>query len=144
MNTKKTVFSRIAKGMTKKKVELSIVQDLITEFEPLEEASSLASYFAYEYGDQVIDAWDEFTRTWDIDNYIVNSSVMSLKEYADDYRSKLEELEQKANDLGLEPSDIYDDYEDAKAIVNNADSTYNDMVSKYREIISYIRIADFS
>ena len=144
MNTKKTVFSRIAKEMTKKKVELSIVRDLITEFEPLEEASSLASYLAYEYGDEIMDAFYEFRMKYDIDNYIVNSPVMSLKEYADNYRPLLEELEQKANDLGLDPIDIFDDYEDAKELVNNADGLYNDMLSKYREVISFVGIPDFS
>ena len=144
MNTKKTVFSKIAKGMPKKQVKLSIVQDLITEFDSLEEASSLASYLAYEWGDEIMEAFWDFRMKYNIDDFIVNSSVTSLKEYADDYRGKLEELEQKANDLGLNPSDIYDNYEEAKGIVDNADSTYNDMISKYREIISYISIPDFS
>jgi len=60
MNTKKTVFSKIAKGMPKKQVKLSIIRDLITEFESLEEASSLASYLAYEWGDEIMDAFYEF------------------------------------------------------------------------------------
>jgi hypothetical protein len=144
MNTKKTVFSRIAKAMPKKKVELSLVQDLITEFDSLEEASSLASYLAYEWGDEIMEAFWDFRMKYNIDDFIVNSSVTSLKEYADDYRSKLEELEQKANDLGLDPIDIFDDYEDAKELVNNADGLYNDMLSKYREVISFVGIPDFS
>ena len=144
MNTKKTVFSRMAKGMPKKQVKLSIVQDLITEFDSLEEASSLASYLAYEWGDEIMEAFSDFRMKYNIDDFIVNSSVTSLKEYADDYRAKLEELEQKANDLGLDPSDIYDNYEESKQIVDNADELYNDMISKYREIISYIGIPDFS
>ena len=144
MNTKKTVFSKIAKGMPKKQVKLSIVQDLITEFDSLEEASSLASYLAYEWGDEIMEAFWDFRMKYNIDDFIVNSTVTSLKEYADNYRDKLEELEQKANDLGLNPSDIYDNYEESKQIVDNADSTYNDMISKYREIISYISIPDFS
>ncbi len=144
MNTKKTVFSKIAKGMPKKQVKLSIVQDLITEFDSLEEASSLASYLAYEWGDEIMEAFWDFRMKYNIDDFIVNSNATSLKEFADNYRAKLEELEQKANDLGLNPSDIYDNYEESKQIVDNADSTYNDMISKYREIISYISIPDFS
>ena len=144
MNTKKTVFSKIAKGMPKKQVKLSIIRDLITEFESLEEASSLASYLAYEWGDEIMDAFYEFRMKYDIDNFIVNSPVRSLKEYADNYRPMLEELEQKANDLGLDPLDIFDDYEDAKALVDNADELYSDMISKYREIISFVGIPDFS
>ena len=134
----------MAKGMPKKKVNLSIVQDLITEFEPLEISFSDASYLAYDWGDEIIDAFSDFRSKYNIDNFIVNGTARFLKEYADDYRSKLEELEQKATDLGLEPIDIFDDYEEAKEMVNNAESTYDDMIRKYREIISYVGIPDFS
>ena len=144
MNTKKTVFSRIAKGMPKKKVNLSIVQDLITEFEPLETSFSDAQYLAYDWGDEIMDAFSDWRVKYNIDDFIVNGTARLLKEYADDYRSKLEELEQKATDLGLEPIDIFDDYEEAKEMVNNAESTYDDIIRKYREIISYVGIPDFS
>ena len=144
MNTKKTVFSKIAKGMPKKQVKLSIVQDLITEFDSLEESYQDAGYLAYEWGDEIMEAFWDFRLKYNIDDFIVNSNATSLKEFADNYRAKLEELEQKANDLGLNPSDIFDRYEDAKYFVDNASDMYRDMINKYREIISYISIPDFS
>jgi hypothetical protein len=54
MNTKKTVFSRIAKGMPKKKIELSLVddaKDLITSYADVEEniAFSLSVQSELEY-----------------------------------------------------------------------------------------------
>lgn len=144
MNTKKTVFSRMAKGMPKKQVKLSIVQDLITEFDSLEETSSLASYFAYEYGDQIIDAWDDFSSKYNLDDLWVNSSIRMLDEVADTVKPMLEELEQKAEDLGLNPADIYDNYQEARDLVDNADELYSDMLDKYREIINYVGFRDFS
>ena len=134
----------MAKGMPKKQVKLSIVQDLITEFEPLEEASSLASYLAYEYGDEIMDAFSDFSSKWDLDNLFVNSSINMLDEMANNYKPMLEELEQKANDLGLDPADIFDNYQEAKELVDNADGLYSDMLSKYREIINYVGFRDFS
>lgn len=144
MNTKKTVFSKIAKGMPKKQVKLSIVQNLITEFDSLEETSSLASYFAYEYGDEIIDAWSDFSSKYNLDDLWVNSSIRMLDEVADTVRPMLEELEQKAEDLGLDPADIYDNYQEARDLVDNANDLYSDMTSKYREIINYVGFRDFS
>lgn len=144
MNTKKTVFSKIAKGMPKKQVKLSIVQNLITEFDSLEETSSLASYFAYEYGDEIIDAWSDFSLKYNLDDLWINSSIRMLDEVADTVRPMLEELEQKAEDLGLDPADIYDNYQEAKDLVDNADQLYRDMLDKYREIINYVGFRDFS
>jgi hypothetical protein len=144
MNTKKTVFSKIAKGMPKKQVKLSIVQNLITEFDSLEETSSLASYFAYEYGDEIIDAWSDFSSKYNLDDLWVNSSIRMLDEIADTVKPMLEELEQKAEDLGLDPADIYDNYQEARDLVDNADDLYRDMLDKYREIINYVGFRDFS
>ena len=144
MNVKKTVFSRLAKTTPKKQVKLSIVQDLITEFDSLEETSSLASYFAYEYGDEIIDAWSDFSSKYNLDDLWVNSSIRMLDEVADTVRPMLEELKQKAEDLGLDPADIYDNYQEAKDLVDNADQLYRDMLDKYREIINYVGFRDFS
>ena len=138
MNTKKTVFSKIAKGMPKKQVKLSIVQNLITEFGALEDAYSDANYLAYEYGDQLLDKIESYRQEiGEIDNFVVNSMVTQLKGIAEDVNAMLEELEQKANDLGIEPADIFDQYNEAKEYVNFADASYRDAEAKYKEIVEY-------
>ena len=145
MNTKKTVFSKIAKGMPKKQVKLSIVQNLITEFGALEDAYSDANYLAYEYGDQLLDKIESYRQEiGEIDNFVVNSMVTQLKGIAEDVNAMLEELEQKANDLGIEPADIFDQYNEAKEYVNFADASYRDAEAKYKEIVEYSGfLADF-
>ena len=145
MNTNKTVLSILDNlKPAKKAVELNVVSNLITEFEPLEQSFAEASYFANEYGDEIIDAFSDFTQKYNIDNYIVNGEARNLKDTADIMRGYLEELETKAEDLGIDPVDIFDNYEDARRMVDDADSMYSDFISKYREIISFIGIADFS
>lgn len=153
MSTKDRVFSKLfdskkqnrETNLSKKQiVALSLVQNLIAEFEPLENAYSEASYLAYDWGDEILDAFSDFRQKYNIDNFIVNGNATGLKDQADIMRGYLEELEQKSEELGLEPADIFDDYEDAKSLIDNANSTYDDMIAKYREIISYVGIADFS
>jgi len=144
MNTKKTVFSKIAKGMPKKQVKLGLVDDLERDYNYLEETSNLASYLAYEYGDEIIDAFSDFSLKYNLDDLMVNSPINMLDDIANEYRPVLEELEQKANDLGLDPAEIFGNYQEAKDLVDNADDLYRDMLDKYREIINYVGFRDFS
>tara|TARA_R110001632_G_scaffold118080_5_gene230366 strand:+ start:336 stop:797 length:462 start_codon:yes stop_codon:yes gene_type:complete len=153
MSTKDRVFSRLFDGQKhdlnanlskEHKVALSLVQSLITEFEPLQESYNDAAYLAYDWGDEILDAFSDFQQKYPIDDFIVNGNARGLKDQADTMRGYLEELEQKSEELGLNPADIFDDYEDTKYLVDNANSMYDDMIAKYREIISYVGIADFS
>jgi hypothetical protein len=153
MSTKDRVFSRLFDGQKhnlnenlskEHKVALSLVQNLITEFEPLQESFNDAAYLAYDWGDEILDAFSDFQQKYPIDDFIVNGNARNLKEQADTMRGYLEELEQKSEELGLNPADIFDDYEDTKYLVDGANSMYDDMIAKYREIISYVGIADFS
>ena len=143
MNTKKTVFSRMAKGMPKKQVKLSIVDDLESEFNAFESAYSEASYLAYEYGDEVISAYEDFRSKYDLDNYIINGYTRDLEELAENYRKRLEKLETSAQELGLDPSDIYADYEDVRMMVDNAQELNTDAKEKYREVTDYTGMPNF-
>ncbi len=145
MNTNKTVLSILDKlKPAKKAVELNVVSNLITEFEPLQESYNDAAYLAYDWGDEIMDAFSDFRNKYNLDDFIVNGQARNLKDTADVMRGYLEELESKAADLGVEPVDIFDDYEDARYFVDNANSMYNDFIAKYREIISFVGIPDFS
>lgn len=145
MNTNKTVLSILDKlKPAKKAVELNVVSNLITEFEPLRESYEDAGYLAYSWGDEIMDAFSDWRVKYNIDDFIVNGNARNLKDTADVMRGYLEELESKAEDLGIDPVDIFDDYEDARYFVDNANSMYDDFISKYREIISTVGIPDFS
>ena len=145
MNTNKTVLSIVDRlKPAKKAVELNVVSNLITEFEPLEQSYSEASYLAYDWGDEIMDAFSDFRIKYNLDNFIVNGQARNLKDTADTMRGYLEELESKAEELGIDPVDIFNEYEEAKNLVDNADSTYDDFIAKYREIISFVGIPDFS
>ena len=146
MNTQKLVFSRLFdKGgynktelALKKKVNLALVDKLITEFGGLEDAYSAASYLAYEYGDELMDKISEYRKEiGQIDDYVVNGSAKYLSEQAERMQSLINDLENKAGELGLDPSDIFDDYQEVKDYLSNAQTVYKDAESKYREVVEY-------
>lgn len=156
MNTKKAVFSRLfgKKSLSKTelkniKVDLNVIQNIITEYEPFEQQESETSYFAYDYADEAIDAYDEWRMTYDIDNYVVNGQMSFLPETVDTLKNSLAELESAAENLGISPQEILDnsasgiDYNDLKSRLDNAESLFNDAKNKMRELSSYTGIPDF-
>ena len=152
MNTKQKVFNLLKENKKRelsKKVNLSVIQNIITEFEPFEEAEIETSYFAYEYGDEVMEAYEEFKRKYDVDNYVVNGAMRNLPDTVDALRNNLAELESAADNLGISPQEILDnaatgiDYDDLKVRLANADDLFNDAKNKMREISDYTGIPDF-
>jgi hypothetical protein len=149
MNTKKTVFSRIAKGMTKKKVELSVVDEIDNEFGWLEQSYTEASYgveFMREWIDKIMKFNSELSIA--VDNYVVNGAAYSFEEAYTDMRSKIETLEEKANDLGINPSELIRDYDEIKNILSVAESVDSEFKSAYKELLTQANdrfgLADFS
>jgi hypothetical protein len=149
MNTKKTVFSRIAKGMTKKKVELSVVDEIDNEFGWLEQSYTEASYgveFMREWIDKIMEFNSELSIA--VDNYVVNGAAYSFEEAYTDMRSKIETLEEKANDLGINPSELIRDYDEIKNILSVAESVDSEFKSAYKELLRQANerfgLADFS
>ena len=149
MNTKKTVFSRIAKGMTKKKVELSVVDEIDNEFGWLEQSYTEASYgveFMREWKDKIMEFNSELSIA--VDNYVVNGAAYSFEEAYTDMRSKIETLEEKANDLGINPSELIRDYDEIKNILSVAESVDSEFKSAYKELLTQANdrfgLADFS
>ena len=128
---------------TKRKIDLSLVDDIENEVDSFEEAESDASYLAYELGDEVIDAYDDFRMKYDLDNYVVNGSVRYLEESAEILKASLTKLEIAADELGIPPSEVYYDYENLKQRVDNAQSLSDEAKSKYREVTDYTGMPNF-
>jgi len=146
MNTKQKVFNLLKENKKRelsKKVDLSLVDDIEQEVDSFEEAESDASYLAYDYGDEVIDAYDDFRMKYDLDNYVVNGSVRYLEESAEILKASLNKLEIAADELGIPPSEVYYDYDNLKQRVDNAQSLSDEAKSKYREVTDYTGIPNF-
>lgn len=128
---------------TKRKIDLSLVDDIENEVDSFEAAESDASYLAYELGDEVIDAYDDFRMKYALDDYVINGSVRYLEESAEILKASLTKLEIAADELGIPPSEVYYDYENLKQRVDNAQSLSDEAKSKYREVTDYTGMGNF-
>ena len=145
-NTKSSVYKKIAANKTSlksQKVELSLVSTIITEADAFEDAESEASYLAYEWGDEIIGAYEDFRQQYNLDDYIVNGSTRNLDEITETLTEALNELETKADELGIDPNEIYNDFDDLKQRVDNAPSLLRDAKDKYREVVSFTGMPNF-
>ena len=149
MNTNKTVLSIIDKlKPAKKAVELSIVNDIDSSFDWLEQSYSEASFgvdFMAEWEQKIYDFSNELSIA--VDNYVINGAAYSFQEEAQNMQAKIDELEIKAEELGIEPGDLISNYEEIKEILNNADSVDTEFRNAYREVLqasNNLPLADFS
>ena len=144
MNTNKTVLCIIDKlKPAKQAVKLSALSDIEDNLDRFDSAESDASYLAYELGDQTIEAYDDFRMKYSLDDFVINGNARDLNEVAEILRNALNELEQKSEELGIDPSDVFSDFYDLKARVDNADALEKDTIEKYREVTDYTGFNNF-
>ncbi len=125
------------------KVTLSLVDDIQNELDSFEQAESEASYLAYEYGDEIMEAYSDFSMKYSLDDYIINGSTKYLEESAEILSRALNELQTKAEELGINPNEILNDFDDIKQRVDNSAALNNDAKEKYKEVIGLIGRNDF-
>lgn len=149
MNTNKTVLSIVDKlKPAKKTVELSIVNDIDSSFDFLEQSYSEASFgvdFMKEWEQKIYDFSTELSIA--VDNYVINGAAYNFQEEAENMQARIDELEAKAEELGIEPSDLISNYDEIKDILNNADSVDTEFRNAYREVLqasNNLPLADFS
>ena len=119
------------------------MDDIQNELDRFEQAESEASYLAYEYGDEIIDAYDEFRSKYPIDDYIINGATRDLEEVSENISKALSELQTKAEELGIDPNEILNDFDDIKQRADNSSALNNDAKEKYKEVIGYTGFNDF-
>ena len=125
------------------KVALSLVDDIQNELDGFEQSESEASYLAYEYGDEIMDAYNDFSMKYNIDDYIINGATRDLEEVSENIGKALSELQTKAEELGIDPNEILNDFDDIKQRVDNSAALYRDAKEKYKEVIGIIGRNDF-
>ena len=144
MNTNKTILSILDRlKPAKEAVKLSALSDIEDNLDRFEYAESDASWLAYEWGDMIMDEYNDFKMRNNLDDFVVNGNVRDLEEVAEIMRNALNDLEVKSEELGIDPSDVYADYEDLKQRVENADQLEKDAKDKYYEVQQYAGYANF-
>lgn len=65
----------------------------------------------------------------------INSSVRYVEEGTEKLLEMLSKVENLATELGTEPSELYDNYDEVKQLANNAMEVYSDFKDAYKEFI---------
>jgi hypothetical protein len=133
MRTQRVVFSKLAKE--KKQVKLGLIDNFNYDYQYLEDQAGLLSYLAYEWHDE---AFEEYRQAWMKlnDEYTHNgSSVVRYMDVEGDMEL-LEEIKVKAEELGLDPNDVYDTYDAHLQLlqdVKEADDQYKRNEMQFRD-----------
>jgi hypothetical protein len=120
MSTKDRVFSRLFDGqkhdlntnLTKNhKVALGLVQELNYDLDSLQDQSGLLSYLAYEWHDE---KFEEYRQAWMAlnDEYTHNGSAALRFDDVKADLAILDEIKIKADELGLDANDVYDQWDE--------------------------------
>ena len=150
MNTKQIILNKLKnarKESLSKKVDLSLVDDLDRAY-----TDFLLSYndalFSNPFFDEMLDKISDFQTelSIEVDNFVINGYVRNLEEDKEEMENLLSNVEEASNQLGINPSEIFDRYEDARAEVNESEGLFEEFTSQYREVIkaSNNGLADFS
>jgi hypothetical protein len=133
MNTKKTVFSRMAKAMPKKQVKLGLVDEFNYELEYLEEEVGRLSYSVEEWYPEKFEEWYRIGREI-YSVYFQNSeSFISEPDVAGDSEI-LEQIKIKAEELGLSVEEVYPDYQlhkDTLEYLEQLESKFEDQKAEF-------------
>jgi hypothetical protein len=133
MSTQNRVFSRLfdadkrRQNLSKQqKVALGLVDSFNYDFSSLQDQEGLLSYLAYEWHDE---KFEEYRQAWMTlnDEYKHNgSSVLRYDDVSGDV-DILNEIKVKAEELGLDANDVYDQWDDhmqALESIKEADDQY--------------------
>ena len=101
MNTNKTILSILDRlKPAKQAVKLSALSDIEDNLDRFDYAESDASWLAYEWGDMIMDEYNDFKMRNNLDDFIVNGNVRDLEEVAEIMRNALNDLEVKKRRAG--------------------------------------------
>lgn len=128
MNTKKTVFSRMAKGMPKKKIELGLVDELDYSLDTLNDEVGRLAYSTEEWYDENIDKFIEIRGLLRA-VYMHNSEAFIDPEDVLADMERLIDIKLKADELGISVEDVYPNWQDHKQLIEDLDY-YQDRFDK--------------
>ncbi|MCP4762789.1 MAG: hypothetical protein GY870_13505 [archaeon] len=125
-------------GLKKHKVDLYLIDDIKDNLQSFEEAESEAYYLAYELGDELINTIDRQQQEVgnQIDNFIVNGSVRMLGEISENIADAMNKIQDIAEEMGIDPNDVYDGFWDLSARVEDSIRLEQDAKKKYKEIVN--------
>lgn len=107
-----------------KQVKLSLVDDIEKQKGYLEDAYNELSYILNDWAGEKED--ELYKIQGELDNIIVNSEATSTDIFIQELSEPLKRLEDNAKSLGIDPDEIYDEYQDAKDMIEDASRLWRD------------------
>ena len=117
------------------KIDLSLVNDIDTSLVAIEDQGGLLSYLAYEWHEEKFEAYRQAWMALN-DEYQHNASVVFRYDDVSGDVEKLNEIKAKAEELGLEPSDVYSDWNEHMQRLKEmkeADDQYKENEREFRD-----------
>mgnify|MGYP003636052610 FL=1 len=114
MNTKQIILNKL-KNARKQELSKKVDLGLIDEFDwqdmnSLQDEAGNLNYLAYEWFDE---KFEEYRQAWMTLNDVFNNGAGNEISYADviNDEERLKEIAVKAEELGLAPQEVYDEYD---------------------------------
>ncbi len=139
MNTNKTVLSIVDRlKPAKKAVELSVVDDIYELYDSFRNSYDDTSYYANERLEELQEKYFDAVNDikLEIDEMAINGTPRFLEEEGENMQALVGNLENKANELGIDPADLIQGYDEIIFMVENYKEMYSDFISLYRETIN--------
>ena len=115
MNTKQIILNKL-KNARKQELSKKVDLGLIDEFDwqdmnSLQDEAGNLNYLAYDWFDE---KFEEYRQAWMILNDVFNNGAGNEISYADviNDEERLKEIAVKADELGLAPQEVYDQYDE--------------------------------
>lgn len=123
---KKAKFSKQGK-----EVKMSVVDDVERSMSELEDSVGDLTYFTYEM------LPDLSEKAYDVnlalDEMIINSQMLYAKDAAEGLLENLGRIEESAKSLGIDPEDVFDQYDEAKQMAEDAINAHEDLVKAWND-----------
>lgn len=148
----KTALSKCKYDFSKKKVrlknhnvKLSLIDEINEEYEYVNEAVGIASYYGYERLEELEDKYLDLQTeiSIEVDNMAVNSSVSYVEEGVEKLSELLLKVVKIADDLGVSPREIYPEYEEKYELATGGMAIYNEFVDRYKEFTRLVGLTEF-
>lgn len=134
MNTKKTVFSRMAKH--KKQVKLGLVDEFDYDYDYLNDEVGRYSYSTEEWYDENFDKFIEIRGLLRA-VYIQNSEAfIDPSDVAED-KNRLLEIKNKADELGISVDEVYPNWQDHMDTIDYLDYVDDRFVKQQDELRNF-------
>lgn len=148
MSTEKRVFNKLFKGKTKlskKAVKLNVVQDIYDLYDSFRDSYDMTSYYANERLEELQNEFFEVANPirLEIDEMAINGMPRFLEEEGEKMQALVGELENKSEELGIDPSELIQGYDEIIFMVDNYEALYSDFIRLYRETIRETGNNDF-